>query len=140
MCIRDRGIGANAIRQLVVGNANTAIGSTAGRFAGPPGAGGPNLDMRQGIMIGTDSRPLVSGGVNEIVIGFTAVGNGSNTVTIGNDSVTDVHLGSGYIFSGDAAPASSSAPGETGEIRIDGNFIYICAAPNTWVRAALSSW
>ena len=45
-------------------------------------------------------------------------------------AVTDVHLGSGYIFSGDAAPASSSAPGETGEIRIDANFIYVCVAPN----------
>ncbi|MGB5190134.1 hypothetical protein, partial [Robiginitalea sp.] len=92
------------------------------------------------VIIGTNAYPQVSGGTNETVIGYNARGNGSNTVTIGNSSVTDVHLGNGYIFSGDAAPASSSAAGETGEIRIDANFIYVCVAPNSWVRAALSSW
>ena len=91
-------------------------------------------------MIGADSRAAAVGGTNEIVIGTSAVGNGSNTVTIGNDDISDVHFGNGYIFSGDPAPASSSAPGETGEIRIDANFIYVCVAPNSWVRAALSSW
>ena len=36
--------------------------------------------------------------------------------------------------------ASATAPGVTGEIRIDNNFIYFCVAPNTWKRAQLQSW
>lgn len=37
-------------------------------------------------------------------------------------------------------PASATAPGTTGEIRIDTNFIYVCTATNTWKRAGLSAW
>lgn len=38
------------------------------------------------------------------------------------------------------APASATATGTTGEIRITAGFIYICIATNTWVRAALTTW
>jgi hypothetical protein len=37
-------------------------------------------------------------------------------------------------------PASSSAPGQVGEIAWDNGYVYVCVAPNTWKRAALSSW
>lgn len=38
------------------------------------------------------------------------------------------------------APASATATGITGEIRITATHIYVCTATNTWVRAALSTW
>jgi hypothetical protein len=38
------------------------------------------------------------------------------------------------------APSSSTATGTTGEIRIAADFIYVCIATNTWVRAALTTW
>lgn len=38
------------------------------------------------------------------------------------------------------APASATATGTTGEIRIASDYIYVCIATNTWVRAALSTW
>jgi hypothetical protein len=38
------------------------------------------------------------------------------------------------------APASATAPGTKGEIRITTGYIYVCIATNTWVRAALSTW
>lgn len=38
------------------------------------------------------------------------------------------------------APASSTATGEQGEICWSSNYIYVCVAPNTWKRAALSTW
>lgn len=38
------------------------------------------------------------------------------------------------------APASSTATGTIGEIRIDANYIYVCTATNTWKRTALSTW
>lgn len=37
-------------------------------------------------------------------------------------------------------PASASDVGLTGEFTWDANFIYTCTAPNTWVRAAHSTW
>lgn len=37
-------------------------------------------------------------------------------------------------------PASSSAPGEQGEILMDSGFVYLCVSQNTWRRAALSSF
>lgn len=38
------------------------------------------------------------------------------------------------------APASATATGTTGEIRIDANFIYVCTATNTWKRVAIATW
>lgn len=38
------------------------------------------------------------------------------------------------------APSSSTDTGILGEIRIDGSFIYVCTATDTWVRASLTTW
>lgn len=38
------------------------------------------------------------------------------------------------------APASATAVGTKGEIRITETYIYVCVATNTWVRSALSTW
>ena len=46
-----------------------------------------------------------------------------------------------YKLSGlNTAPASATATGTLGEIRIDANYIYVCTATNTWKRTALSTW
>ena len=37
-------------------------------------------------------------------------------------------------------PASSSAPCQTGALQFDSNYLYACTAPNTWKRAAWSSF
>lgn len=38
------------------------------------------------------------------------------------------------------APASATATGTLGEIRITADFIFICTAANTWKRVAISTW
>lgn len=38
------------------------------------------------------------------------------------------------------APASSTAAGTKGDIRITADYIYVCVATNTWKRTALSTW
>lgn len=38
------------------------------------------------------------------------------------------------------APASATATGTLGEIRVTAGYIYVCTATNTWVRAALATW
>lgn len=37
-------------------------------------------------------------------------------------------------------PASATAFGNQGDICWDANFVYVCVAPSTWKRAALSTW
>lgn len=38
------------------------------------------------------------------------------------------------------APATAASPGSPGQIAIDGGFIYVCTATNTWTRAAIATW
>ena len=38
------------------------------------------------------------------------------------------------------APASASATGTLGEIRIASGFIYVCVATDSWRRAAIAAW
>ena len=39
-----------------------------------------------------------------------------------------------------STPSSSSSPCSTGQIGADHNFVYVCVAPNTWKRSALTSF
>jgi len=52
-------------------------------------------------------------------------------------SVTATQL---KVSSLNVAPASATALGDIGEIRITSGFIYVCIATNTWVRTALTTW
>ena len=45
-----------------------------------------------------------------------------------------------YEFIAGAVPANASAPGSKGQIATDANFIYVCVATDTWVRAPLATW
>jgi len=38
------------------------------------------------------------------------------------------------------SPVSPYSPGHTGEITWDGSWLYVCVAPNTWLRAGLYTW
>ena len=64
------------------------------------------------------------------------------TVTVGQnlDVVGIGSFGAGNLRITLGAPASSSAAGQAGQIRLDANFIYVCTATNTWKRAALSAY
>lgn len=77
--------GASALSDIQ-GNSenNTAFGWQAGRS----NPFSPNKVLNNGTYIGCGTRSSADGVVNETVIGYDAQGNGSNTVTIGSDSVT----------------------------------------------------
>ena len=51
-----------------------------------------------------------------------------------------VSLNLGTILPLNNAPASATATGTAGEIRVDTGFLYVCTATNTWKRAALTTW
>lgn len=39
-----------------------------------------------------------------------------------------------------SAPASSVAAGESGMLRYDNDFLYVCIATNVWKKVALTTW
>jgi len=90
------GIGHSALYSTTTGSNNIELGYDAGRFYGPGSLSVNNTTSTYGIFIGASTRPLANGGTNEIVIGKSAVGNGSNTFTFGNTEITDIYTSAKY--------------------------------------------
>jgi hypothetical protein len=38
------------------------------------------------------------------------------------------------------SPVSPNSPGQVGEISWDAGWLYVCVAPNSWLRAGLYAW
>lgn len=81
-------VGQSALLNLTSGSYNVGIGHVAGRSA----ITGTNTTGSNSIFIGNDTRSAADGETNQIVIGDTAEGAGSNTATLGNDSITKTLL------------------------------------------------
>jgi len=86
----NTGIGVQALFNITSGTFNVGIGVGAGRFTA---ASASNQTSTNSVYIGYVTKPSADGNTNEIVIGSTAVGNGSNTATLGNTSVTGWYMG-----------------------------------------------
>ena len=94
-------VGAGSLALLVDGLSNTAVGinSFSGKTEGDNGvaigigAGDGDVTGNSSIYIGRLTSPNADGEENQIVIGHTATGNGSNTATIGNEDVESLHVG-----------------------------------------------
>ena len=82
----NTGIGSGALGTNTSGSNNTAIGFGAGEYIT---GSNPNTTGTNSIYIGFNTKAAANGQTNQIVIGHDAIGNGSNTVTIGNSSVTN---------------------------------------------------
>jgi hypothetical protein len=78
--------GVFALFNNTTGGFNTANGDNAGRFI----ANGTtaNTITNNSVFIGANTRALDDNQTNQIVIGHTAIGLGSNTTVIGNSSTT----------------------------------------------------
>jgi hypothetical protein len=100
-------IGRNALVNITSGTSNVAVGQDAGRFTL---AGASNLTNFNSIFIGLDTRSSANGNGNEIVIGYNAIGNGSNTATIGNSSIVATYL-QGQVKVGSFASAPTGIEG-----------------------------
>jgi hypothetical protein len=96
-------IGVAAIDRNTAGNNNAVLGAFAGRYI----ADGTtyNTVIDNSVLIGASAMPLANNANNEIVIGYNAIGNGSNTVTLGNSSITSVKTSGAFN-----APIYSSTP------------------------------
>ena len=135
-------LGSGAFSNLSDGNDNTAIGYNAGVLFGL--SAGNLANLRQGVLIGSGVRPQFNNSINEIVIGYNVIGNGSNTVTIGSSSNTanyfkgDINL-TGNILGGTwSGTAIDIAHGGTGSSTVTGAKTNL--GLNNVENTALSTW
>ncbi len=118
-------IGTNTLRSNTTGSNNSAVGTLAmygnttgndnvafGKYAGNYIANGSTLNKTSSssVYLGYKTKALADGDTNEIVIGYDTTGNGSNTVTLGNDSITETHL-KGVVVQGTASSAPTGVEG-----------------------------
>jgi hypothetical protein len=129
-------IGNTSLSNLTTTNYNVAVGYQAGDVTSTFSA---NTTPAQSIFIGASTRSSADNNTNEIVIGYDAVGNGSNTATYGNSSLTD-HYFSGAIRTsapsggsqkkwklGEVSTTTPTSPNRTIRVEIDGVVYYIHA-------------
>jgi hypothetical protein len=101
-------VGAGTIDFMTSGSYNTVLGGFAGRYYGS-GMSNNTTTMNNSILIGYDSRPKLNSGSNEIVIGNSTIGNGSNTVTIGTSSNSKTYLTGDLSLTGTITSGTWSA-------------------------------
>lgn len=83
-------VGNGSLTSITTGYSDTAMGNGAGQYIS--GGSTVNATSSESIYLGMSTMALASGDTNEIVIGYGATGNGSNTTTIGDSSTTDTYL------------------------------------------------
>jgi len=71
------------------GSSNLALGSYAGMYIADGAT--PNQTTGTSIYVGVGTKASASGVANEIAIGNSATGQGSNTIMLGNSSVTGLY-------------------------------------------------
>jgi len=125
------------------GNSNTSVGpgsgstyeaTAVGNVAFGVSAGqlifnhiSPNEFPMFGIYIGNGVYPSENNNTNETIIGVNIIGNGTNTVTIGNDNVTDNYFSGNIIIPG-IFTGEKVEYGDTGiyiTSDIDGNMVFL---------------
>jgi len=94
-------LGNRALLNNTTGDYNVAMGYRAGTYIA--NGSDPNQTSSQCIFIGSDTKASADSVTNEIVIGYDATGKGSNTVVLGNDSITKTFL-KGSVSIGVADP------------------------------------
>jgi hypothetical protein len=119
-------IGVAAIDRNAAGNNNAVLGAFAGRYIADNSTFNTAID--NSVLIGALSRPLGNNANNEIVIGYNAIGKGSNTIQLGNTSVTNVNT-SGALTTGNITYPTSA--GSTGQVlTADGSGAATWATPS----------
>jgi len=97
-------VGYATFYNLNTGSGNTAVGINAGRYVSP--ASLPLSSSNFSVFLGQETRPNSNGETNQIVIGYNANGLGSNTVVLGNSSITTTAL-RGNVGIGITTPSAS---------------------------------
>jgi hypothetical protein len=97
-------VGSGALQTNTIGINNTALGHQAGYGNNSANA---NLSGNSNIFIGFRALGTDKGDNNCIVIGSSAIGNGSNTATWGNTSITKHIFSTGNVGIGEVNPTAA---------------------------------
>jgi hypothetical protein len=92
-------IGGWALSFSISGTSNVALGYGAGRYLADNVT--PTTAPNQCVFVGASSKSAGVGSLNQIVIGFNAVGLGDNTAVLGNTSVVKTRLQGNIETNGD---------------------------------------
>jgi len=95
--------GHSALNLLTTGINNTAQGFHAGSFIADGSTA--NATSNHSLYLGMYTKALANGDANEIVIGYNAIGVGTHSVVLGNDSITKTVL-KGSVGLGTTTPAA----------------------------------
>jgi hypothetical protein len=90
-------VGTSSLFGNASGVSNTSIGFAAGNYYN---VNSILTNPSHSTFIGASTKALADNGTNETVIGNEALGNGSNTVTLGNDFVIKTYLKGKIITNG----------------------------------------
>jgi len=96
---------------------NTALGFYSARYIADGATG--RTTGNNGLYLGYDSKASADGTDNEIVIGYNAIGKGSNTATYGNTSMTKHIFESGNVGIGTTTPGTKLTLDGTTENIVD---------------------
>jgi hypothetical protein len=106
--------GVNAGFANTTGGSNSFFGLNAGRFLAN---GSTALTIAtNSVFMGTDTRANDDNQSNQIVIGHQAIGNGSNTATIGNSSLTHLYFTGAKTISTTTNALTLATGGNNGNI------------------------
>jgi len=121
--------GSAALLNITTGGNNTALGHKAGNGI-TTGSGNT--------ILGANVESLSSALTNNIILAngtgaIKAQHDGTNWTMQGTVAATQFQ-----VSALNTAPATATATGTAGEIRVTASYIYVCTATNIWVRTALS--
>ncbi|MBT3293530.1 hypothetical protein HN378_04985, partial [Candidatus Peregrinibacteria bacterium] len=116
--------GFGSLYENITGSSNVAIGYNAGRFASDSATG--NETTGNSTYVGYYTKSSTGNVTNENVFGYNAIGIGSNSVVLGNDSVTTTAL-KGNVGIGTTAPSTKLEVAGT----MSGEQLYISGTGST---------
>ncbi|MEL6658966.1 MAG: sialate O-acetylesterase [Bacteroidota bacterium] len=134
-------ISLNAGLNLTTANSTVIIGRDAARYQ----SNFSNLTSTENSLFLGALTKGTQGATNENVFGYAAEGRGSNTVQIGNSSVTDVYFNGRlhaetYSFDSTFTPSGTGdSSGSTGDFAYDNDYFYVKTSTG-WKRASLSTF
>ena len=131
------GVQTCALPILTTGSYNFSGGFNAGRYI--TGGSTGNTTPTGGIYLGSGTQAYADGQTNETVIGYNAVGNGTNTTTLGNTSIIGTWL-NGTIHSAATAPTASAGSVATYSTNAGGEITGLSAATSVTITFANSGW
>ena len=97
-------LGYGTLLNVTSGGYNTAIGYNAGQFIADGSTANTTSDYS--VYLGSSTKASADDAQNEIVIGYDATGLGSNSVVLGNSSITTTAL-RGKVGIGDTDPTNA---------------------------------